>query len=40
MSIGQVVRAAVPWLSALLVFLAFITYVPQVSLWLPNLGIG
>jgi C4-dicarboxylate transporter DctM subunit len=40
MSIGQVVRAAVPWLSALLVFLAFITYVPQVSLWLPNLGVG
>lgn len=38
MNMGQVVRAAVPWLSVLLVFLAFITYVPQVSLWLPNLG--
>ena len=37
MSLGEVVRAALPWLSILLAFLAFITYVPQVSLWLPNL---
>lgn len=38
MSIGQVVRAASPWLIVLLSYLALITYVPQVSLWLPNLG--
>lgn len=36
MSIGQVVRAAMPWLSILLVYLVFITYVPIVSLWLPR----
>jgi C4-dicarboxylate transporter, DctM subunit len=36
MSIGQVVRAAMPWLSVLLVFLVITTYVPQMSLWLPN----
>lgn len=36
MSIGQVVRAAMPWLSILLVYLVFITYVPEVSLWLPR----
>lgn len=38
MTMGQVIRAAVPWLSVLLIFLAFVTYVPQVSLWLPNMG--
>jgi C4-dicarboxylate transporter, DctM subunit len=37
MSIGQVVRAALPWLSVLLVFLALITYVPKITLALPNL---
>jgi len=37
MSIGQVVRAALPWLLLLLTYLAFITYVPAVSLWLPRL---
>ncbi|MGB6007703.1 TRAP transporter large permease, partial [Castellaniella sp.] len=37
MSIGQVIRAAFPWLSLLLVYLVFITYVPSVSLWLPGL---
>ncbi|NGM88250.1 TRAP transporter large permease subunit [Parapusillimonas sp. SGNA-6] len=34
MSIGQVVRAAMPWLSILLAFLVVVTYVPQISLWL------
>ena len=33
----QVVRAALPWLSVLLVFLVIVTYVPQLSLWLPGL---
>lgn len=37
MSIGQVVRAALPWLLLLLTYLVFITYVPAVSLWLPRL---
>lgn len=36
MSIMQVVRAAMPWLSVLLVFLMFVTYVPTLSLWLPR----
>ena len=36
MSIMQVVRAALPWLSVLLVFLVIVTYVPQLSLWLPR----
>jgi len=26
-----------PWLAAMLVFLALITYVPEASLWLPKL---
>ncbi|TCT04431.1 TRAP transporter large permease [Paralcaligenes ureilyticus] len=38
MSIGQVVRAAMPWLSVLLAFLVLVTYVPIISLWLPNMG--
>jgi C4-dicarboxylate transporter DctM subunit len=37
MSVVQVVRAALPWLSVLLVFLALVTYVPQLSMFLPNL---
>lgn len=37
MTIGQVMKAASPWLILLLAFLALITYVPEVSLWLPNL---
>lgn len=37
MSVMQVVRAALPWLSVLLVFLVIVTYVPELSLWLPNL---
>ncbi|MEO8565559.1 MAG: TRAP transporter large permease [Betaproteobacteria bacterium] len=37
MSILQVVRAALPWLTVLLVFLVIVTYVPWLSLVLPNL---
>jgi C4-dicarboxylate transporter DctM subunit len=37
MSIMQVTRAALPWLIVLLVFLVIITYVPQITLFLPNL---
>jgi C4-dicarboxylate transporter DctM subunit len=36
MSIMQVVRAALPWLSVLLVFLVIVTYVPPLSIWLPG----
>jgi C4-dicarboxylate transporter DctM subunit len=35
-SIGWVIRAAAPWLLLLLLFLMIITYVPQVSLFLPE----
>jgi C4-dicarboxylate transporter DctM subunit len=37
MSLVQVVRAALPWLMILLVFLVIVTYVPWISLVLPNL---
>ncbi len=35
-SITWVIRAALPWLMILLVFLVLITYIPQISLWLPE----
>lgn len=37
MSIVEVTKAALPWLMVLLTFLALVTYVPQISLFLPNL---
>ncbi len=37
MSIGEVIRAAMPWLAVLLLFLVIVTYIPQVATWLPNL---
>jgi len=37
MSITQVVRAALPWLMVLLVFLVIVTYVPAMTLFLPEL---
>jgi C4-dicarboxylate transporter DctM subunit len=40
MSLMEVVRAAMPWLSVLLVFLIIITYVPAISLTLPNMLFG
>ena len=36
MSVLEVVRAALPWLSVLLLFLIIVTYVPAIALWLPN----
>lgn len=36
MSIGQVMRAASPWLILLLSFLMLVSYVPTISLWLPQ----
>ena len=35
-SIGWVIKAALPWLTLLLLFLIIITYIPQVSLFLPE----
>jgi C4-dicarboxylate transporter DctM subunit len=35
-SIGWVIRAALPWLGLLLIFLIMITYIPQISLFLPD----
>jgi len=40
MSLVQVTRAALPWLSVLLVFLIMVTYIPQISLFLPELMMG
>lgn len=37
MTIGQVMRAASPWLILLLGFLGLVTYIPAISLWLPKL---
>jgi C4-dicarboxylate transporter DctM subunit len=36
MSLGATIRAAMPWLIILLLFLILITYVPWISLALPN----
>lgn len=40
MNLVQVTRAALPWLSVLLIFLVMVTYIPQISLFLPNLLMG
>ena len=37
MSVMEVVAAALPWLTVLLVFLVIVTYVPELSLWLPRM---
>jgi C4-dicarboxylate transporter, DctM subunit len=37
MSITQTARAALPWTMVLLLFLAIVTYVPAITLWLPSL---
>lgn len=40
MSLVQVTKAALPWLMVLLVFLVIVTYVPIISLGLPDLMFG
>ncbi len=35
-SMGWAIRAALPWLGLLLIFLILITYIPQISLFLPE----
>jgi C4-dicarboxylate transporter DctM subunit len=37
MGISELTVAVLPWLLTMLGFLVLITYVPQISLWLPNL---
>ncbi|MEO8059956.1 MAG: TRAP transporter large permease, partial [Burkholderiales bacterium] len=37
MTIPAVVRAALPWTLVLLAFLMLVTYIPQITLWLPGL---
>ena len=37
MGITELTIAVMPWLLTMLAFLLLITYVPQISLWLPNL---
>jgi len=37
MGISELTVAVMPWLLTMLAFLGLITYVPQISLWLPNL---
>ncbi|MCD6525599.1 MAG: TRAP transporter large permease subunit [Desulfuromonas sp.] len=39
-SLGEVVHASIPWFFVLLVGLLLITYIPAISLWLPNLMYG
>ena len=40
MSMMNVVRAALPWLGVMFLFLIIVTYVPFVSTWLPTLMMG
>ena len=40
MPMMAVVRAALPWLAILFVFLIIVTYVPFISTWLPTLAMG
>ncbi len=37
MGLTEVTKAAAPWILVMVAFLLLITYVPQISLWLPNL---
>jgi C4-dicarboxylate transporter DctM subunit len=37
MGISELTVAVLPWLCTMLAFLILVTYVPQISLWLPNL---
>jgi C4-dicarboxylate transporter DctM subunit len=37
MGITELTIAVLPWLVTMLVFLVLVTYVPQLSLWLPRL---
>jgi C4-dicarboxylate transporter DctM subunit len=36
MGISEITVAVLPWLSAMIVFLLMITFIPEISLWLPR----
>ena len=36
MGISEITMAVLPWLGAMLIFLIMITYIPEISLWLPR----
>ena len=40
MSLGEVMRSALPWMMMMIVFLIIVTYVPSISTWLPNSVMG
>jgi C4-dicarboxylate transporter, DctM subunit len=40
MSLAQVVKAALPFMAVLFVFLIIVTYVPWLSTWLPTMVMG
>ncbi|MFV0664338.1 TRAP transporter large permease [Denitromonas sp.] len=40
MSVMSVVKAALPWVAIMMLFLIIVTYVPWVSTWLPTLMMG
>jgi len=40
MSMERVVKAAMPFCAVLFVFLILVTYIPQISIWLPTLMMG
>jgi C4-dicarboxylate transporter DctM subunit len=40
MGISELTIAVLPWLLTMLGFLLVVTYIPQISLWLPNLVYG
>jgi C4-dicarboxylate transporter DctM subunit len=37
MGISELTVAVLPWLLTMLGFLLLITYVPQITMWLPNM---
>jgi C4-dicarboxylate transporter DctM subunit len=36
MGIAELTVAVLPWLATMLVFLVMVTYIPEISLWLPR----
>ena len=36
MGIGELTMAVLPWLGTMMVFLVMVTYIPEISLWLPR----
>jgi C4-dicarboxylate transporter DctM subunit len=40
MSVSNVIKAALPWVAIMFMFLIIVTYVPAVSTWLPTMLMG